>query len=160
MKCHKTCLVGLVPCLSMRPLIGCPLFTNTAAFVDKGCGRSLYDKLCIMWSVFDDDGHKRGQTSLPVIGRRCKQIVTLKWSYIIVATIWALFSVAALYYFIHHKYIHSLIARPHWAFQSQCYITKFKKKVILDLTSSREKQYLLFFDMKDIYWCNVNKKGW
>ena len=128
MKCHKTCLVGLVPCLSMQPLIGCPLFTNTAAFVDKGCGRSLYDKLCIMWSVFDDDGHKRGQTSLPVIGRRCKQIVTLKWSYIIVATIWALFSVAALCYFIHRKYIHSWIALPHWAFKSQCYITKFKKK--------------------------------
>ena len=35
MKCHKTCLVGLVPCLSVQPLLGCPLFTNTAAFVDK-----------------------------------------------------------------------------------------------------------------------------
>ena len=76
----------------MQPLIGYPLFTNTAAFVDKGSGRILYDKLCIMWSVFDDDGHKRGQTSRPVIGRRCKQIVTWKW---------ALFNVAALYYFIH-----------------------------------------------------------
>ena len=49
-------------------LIGCLLFTNTAAFVDKHSGRSLHNKLCIMWRVFDDDGHQRGQTSRPVIG--------------------------------------------------------------------------------------------
>ena len=49
-------------------LIGCLLFTNTAAFVDKHSGRSLHNKLCIMWRVFDEDGHLRGQTSRPVIG--------------------------------------------------------------------------------------------
>ena len=32
-------------------------------------GRSLHHKLCIDFSVFDDDdGHKRGQTSRPVVG--------------------------------------------------------------------------------------------
>ncbi|CAH3164005.1 unnamed protein product, partial [Pocillopora meandrina] len=32
-------------------------------------GRSLHHRLCIVFSVFDDDdGHKRGQTSRPVVG--------------------------------------------------------------------------------------------
>ena len=32
-------------------------------------GRSLHNRLCIIFSVFDDDdGHKRGQTSRPVVG--------------------------------------------------------------------------------------------
>ena len=53
-----------------------------------------------MWRVFNDDGHQRGQTSRPVIGAEIQQTVTLKRTYIIVVTIWALFSVAALYYSI------------------------------------------------------------
>ena len=64
--------------------IGCPRFRNTEAFVSTDLtlptsqalyctvsyplsirkGRSLHHKLCIDFSVFDDDdGHKRGQTS-------------------------------------------------------------------------------------------------
>ena len=35
--------------------------------IRKGC--RLHHKLCIDFSVFDDDdGHKRGQTSRPVVG--------------------------------------------------------------------------------------------
>ena len=69
--------------------IGCPRFRNTEAFVSTDLtlptsqalyctvsyplsirkGRSLHHKLCIDFSVFDDDdGHKRGQTSRPDVG--------------------------------------------------------------------------------------------
>ena len=68
-------------------LIGCLLFTNTAAFVDKHSGRSLHNKLCIMWRPL-------------LLGLRYKQTVTLKRIYVIVATSWVLFSTAALCYFI------------------------------------------------------------
>ena len=78
-----------------------------------------------------------------LLGLRYKQTVILKCTYIIAATIWVLFSIAALCYSIHTY-------TPYGAFQSQCYITKFQEKVIPDdLTSSKEeKKHLLFFDIK------------
>ena len=48
--------------------IGCPCFKNIGAVVDTP-GTQAGHKLCIDFSVFDDDdGHKRGQTSRPVVG--------------------------------------------------------------------------------------------
>ena len=48
--------------------------------------RCLHHRLCIVFSVFDDDdGHKREQTSRLVVGAEI-QIVTLKRTYIIVTT--------------------------------------------------------------------------
>ena len=62
-----------------------------------------------MWRVFDDDGHQRGQTSRPVIGTEILKNVTLKRTYIIIATIWVFFSVAALCYFIQTDILYWLV---------------------------------------------------
>ena len=58
-------------------------------------GRNLHHRLCIVFSVFDDDdGHKRGQISCPDVGTEIQKIVTLK--FIIVTTFWAFTIVASL----------------------------------------------------------------
>ena len=58
--------------------------------------RCLHHRLCIVFSVFDDDdGHKREQTSRLVVGAEI-QIVALKRTYIIVTTFWVFTIVASL----------------------------------------------------------------
>ena len=59
--------------------------------------RSLHHGVCIVFSVFDDDdGYKLDRLLALLLGLRYKQIVTLKRTYIIVATIWILSLVSSL----------------------------------------------------------------
>ena len=62
-----TCLLVFLASLSWL-LIGCSWFKKTGVFVSTQ-RRRLHTRLYIMWSVFvNDDGHKRGQASRPVVG--------------------------------------------------------------------------------------------
>ena len=57
--------------------------------------RHLHNKLHILRSVFiDDDGHKRGQASRPVVGVEIQ--TTFKRTYIMVAAFWVLSSLTGL----------------------------------------------------------------
>ena len=67
--------------------------------------RCLHHRLCIVFSVFDDDdGHKREQTSRLVVGAEI-QIVALKRTYIIVTTFWVFTLVASLCGIFDHRII-------------------------------------------------------
>ena len=69
--------------------------------------RCLHHRLCIVFSVFDDDdGHKREQTSCLVVGAEI-QIVALKrtYIYIIVTTFWVFTLVASLCGIFDHRII-------------------------------------------------------
>ena len=67
--------------------------------------RCLHHRLCIVFSIFDDDdGHKREQTSRLVVGAEI-QIVALKRTYIIVTTFWVFTLVASLCGIFDHRII-------------------------------------------------------
>ena len=91
---------------------------------NKRSGRSLHNKLCIMWRVFDDDGHQRGQTSRPVIGTEI--LTNCNFEAHVYHYSYHLGFLQCRCFMLFHTNRHTLLARPHGAFQSQCYITKFK----------------------------------
>ena len=67
--------------------------------------RCLHHRLCIVFSVFDDDdGHKREQTSCLVVGAEIP-IVALKRTYINVTTFWVFTLVASLCGIFDHRII-------------------------------------------------------
>ena len=92
------------------------LGSGTLAPLSIRIWRSLHHGLCIVFSVFDDDdGHYRGHTSRHVVGAEVKKkIVTLKRTYIIVATIWILSLVSSLCALLDDRItlLHRLITIP------------------------------------------------
>ena len=63
------CWLVLLLSLSMLP-IGCPRFRNTGAFVDTHLTQPTSQTIYCFSIFADDDGHKRGQTSRPVVGTK------------------------------------------------------------------------------------------
>ena len=89
------CWLVFLPSLSLLPT-GCPWFTSTEVLSIRK-GRNRHTNLCIMRGVFvDDDAIRMDRHLAMLLELRCKEIVTLRRTYLILAIVWIVCLLARL----------------------------------------------------------------